>query len=82
MPRPLPFALAALLLAPLARAETPLRFDFGTDQAAPGFTAVQPETNFTRARGYGFEPGAAVRAVDRGGDQALAKLRGDFVTGE
>lgn len=52
------------------------KFDFGPGAAAPGFTSVSADAVFSRERGFGFEPGAMVRGVDRGGDA----LRGDFVT--
>ena len=54
----------------------PAKFDFGPGAVAPGFTAVTPQTAFTKDRGFGFEPGAALEGVDRGGDP----LRGNFVT--
>lgn len=62
-------------------AETPtsLKFDFGNGAVAPGFTAVRTDTLFEKERGYGFEPGANLQAVDRGGQDAL---RGDFVTSD
>jgi lysophospholipase L1-like esterase len=37
----------------------PVRFAFGTAPAPAGFTRVAPDTGYTIARGYGFEPGAA-----------------------
>ncbi|MEO6246817.1 MAG: rhamnogalacturonan acetylesterase [Opitutaceae bacterium] len=77
--RPQFVALAfAVSLAGVAAPETPLlRFDFGPGAAAPGYTAVAPDTAFTPARGYGFEPGAKPDAVVRpDGDP----LTGDFIT--
>jgi lysophospholipase L1-like esterase len=56
-----------------------LRFDFGGGTVAPGFIGVQPGDTYTAGRGYGFEPGVALSAVDRGGTDAL---RRDFVTAE
>jgi lysophospholipase L1-like esterase len=58
---------------------TNFKFDFGSGKVAPGYTQVLPEMNYTKERGYGFEPGAAVTTVDRGGEEAL---RGDFVTSD
>ena len=66
----------AVLAATPAWAQT--KFDFGSGKVAPGFTQVLPDMVFTPERGYGFDPGAKVVAVDRGGDDAL---RGDFCTG-
>ncbi len=68
------FALAAASVA--ATSVQPLKFDFGTGAAAPGYTQVLPDAIYTAGRGFGFEPGGAMSAVDRGGDA----LRGDFVT--
>ena len=71
-------ALACALLAAGAAAHADARkFDFGPGKVAAGYTQVVPDTVFTPERGYGFEPGAKVEAVDRGGDDAL---RGDFCT--
>lgn len=56
-------------LAPFASraADTPaaLRFAFGTKPATTGATAVAPEMVFTKARGFGFEPGANLTAGAR-----------------
>lgn len=58
--------------APLER-----RFDFGPGQAADGYIAVAADTAYASARGYGFESGAVIEGIDRGGDA----LQGDFCTG-
>jgi lysophospholipase L1-like esterase len=55
------------------------RLAFAPGKAEPGYTQVTPETAYDKDRGFGFEPGAAVRAVDRGGPDAL---RGGFVTAD
>lgn len=65
--------LAGLTAAPLER-----RFDFGPGALAEGYVSVAPDTAYTPARGYGFEPGAAITGIDRGGDA----LDGDFCTGD
>ena len=71
--------LAAAAAAPaFAASATPLKFDFGAGAVAPGWTQVSADTAFSRERGYGFEPGAAITGVDRGGDP----LKGDFVTSD
>lgn len=56
-----------------------LRFDFGSGPVAPGYVAVTPDSLFSRERGFGFETGAKLRAIDRGGPDPL---RGDFITSE
>jgi lysophospholipase L1-like esterase len=43
------------------------RFDFGPGKVAPGYTQILTDTLYERERGYGFEPGASVRCIDRGG---------------
>lgn len=53
------------------------RFDFGPGSVASGYTQVLPGMSYNRARGFGFEPGARIEGVDRGGADAL---RGDFCT--
>lgn len=55
------------------------KFDFGSGKVEKGYTQVLPSAIYSEEIGYGFEPGAAVEAVDRGGDDAL---RGDFCTSE
>ena len=59
--------------------ETHLRFDPGSGPAMPGYVHMEPAMTYSVERGYGFEPGPRVTAVDRGGDDAL---RGDFCTGD
>ena len=56
---PLCLALAA------AAAQTPattLKFDFGSEKPAAGYTKVLPTTAYTDELGYGFEPGSSVTA--------------------
>lgn len=36
------------------------KFDFGPGELARGFTRVSSEMEFSRERGFGFEPGAAL----------------------
>jgi len=59
----IPFALRALLLASaLATTSTffaaDLRYQFGATKAPGGWVAIGPETKFSKALGYGFEPDA------------------------
>jgi lysophospholipase L1-like esterase len=75
---PLARWFASLALAPIAFA-TPLKFDFGTANAAPGYVAVLPETAYSPERGFGFEPGATLTAVDHSAE-THDTLRGDFIT--
>ena len=59
-------------------ASTSFKFDFGSGAAAAGYTKVTPDMAYSVVRGFGFEPGPAPTAVDRGGDP----LRGDFITSD
>lgn len=54
-------------------------FDFGPGIATEGYTQILPTTVYTPQTGYGFEPQAAVRAMDRG---TADTLRSDFVTSQ
>ena len=79
------FAFALAAARPVAAATpvqrtsaTAFRFDFGPGEVREGYRQVLPETLYTKELGYGFEPGARVTCLDRGGDA----LRGDFCTAE
>lgn len=56
-----------------------LKFDFGPGKVKRGYTQVLETTAYTKERGYGFEPGAAVTCFDRGGRDAL---RADLCTSD
>ncbi len=69
-----------LLTAAAFAADTvAFKFDFGPGAVAPGYVQVLPATVYSSALGYGFEPGATVTGVDRGGHDPL---RGDFITSD
>ncbi len=71
--------LSILATGPISGALVqPMKFDFGTTETAPGFTAVTPADGFTPEKGYGFDLGFTPKAGDRGGNP----VKGDFVTGE
>jgi lysophospholipase L1-like esterase len=53
-----------------------LKFDFGPGPAGDGMTRVLPETVYSDAAGFGFDPGAVIEGVDHGGDP----MTGDFCT--
>lgn len=70
-------ALFACIVSLLSQAQTTTwRFDLGNGTTATGYTAVGPATIYNEQTGYGFEPGAPLKAIDRGGKDAL---RGDFI---
>jgi len=50
---------------------SPGKFDFGPGKVASGYKQVLAEMNYSKERGYGFEPGASVNCFDRGGNNAL-----------
>jgi lysophospholipase L1-like esterase len=47
------------------------RFDLGNGAVAAGYTAVTTTTFYNEQTGYGFEPGASVRATNRKGKDLL-----------
>ena len=55
------------------------KFDFGPGPVARGYKQVMPQNIYTRATGYGFEPGSQVACINRNDKDAL---RGDFCTNE
>ncbi len=60
--------------ATAAAADAPppgFKFQFAPGKAAPGFTLVKPDAIYSKEASYGFEPGANLTAVDRGGDNPL-----------
>jgi lysophospholipase L1-like esterase len=68
-------------VAPVPGADRPVhfKFDFGPGKVAAGYTQVLATTLYTRETGFGFEPGAKVACLDRGGSDPL---RGDLCAGE
>ncbi|HEX2854532.1 MAG TPA: rhamnogalacturonan acetylesterase [Opitutaceae bacterium] len=65
--RALVILAGALLTAESVRAAAaPLKFDFGSVASVAGATPVSPDMLFTKERGFGFEPGAAVEQTERG----------------
>ena len=81
---PLPRATCALpvLFAAIAGAQTPppaLKFDFGAATPAPGYAQVLATTMYSDDLGYGFEPGAQITSIHRGGGDPL---RDDFITSD
>jgi lysophospholipase L1-like esterase len=70
---------ASLIVSSACPAEVPpLRFDFGSSRTAPGTTAVEASTAYSKERGHGFEIGAIPVTQDRGGDA----WSGDFLTAD
>jgi lysophospholipase L1-like esterase len=81
LPRPI-FAVAILSVLSflIARAaDTPaqppqpldLKFQFGLGKEAVGYVRVPSGAVYRKGIGYGFEPGAAISDLDRGGDAPL-----------
>ena len=77
MKQAIPFLVIAAA-AHFANAAPDMKFDFGSAETRPGFTAVTPDDTFRGEKGHGFDLGFPVRAESRGGDA----VKGDFVTGE
>jgi len=55
------------------------KFDFGPGKVAPGHIQILHDQIYTRELGYGFEPGAKISCLDRGGADPL---RRDFCTSD
>src|SRR6059036_2407362 len=55
--------------------QTNWKFDFGPGKVAPGYQQILANSIYSKELGYGFEPGAKVTCLDRGGSDAL---RSDF----
>jgi len=73
------FALAAAVSILRMGAAESYRFDFGPGKVAATYTQVLPAMEYTEPRGYGFDLGSQVQAVNRGGNDPLL---GDFVTSD
>jgi lysophospholipase L1-like esterase len=69
--------LAALTAAQADEVVAVKRFDFGSGPVAEGWISVRSTSAYTPDPGFGFEPGATVEEVNRGGDP----LKGDFCRG-
>ncbi len=69
--------LSALLGSALRMDAQALRFDFGPDAVEAGYTAVTPQTLYSEALGYGFEPGPSLSGVTRKKGTALTR---DYIT--
>lgn len=73
------YLLLTACLPLLSQAQTNTwRFDLGNGKQAGGYKPVTATTFYNEQTGYGFEPGAVLTAVDRGGKDPL---KGDFITG-
>ncbi|WP_315817780.1 rhamnogalacturonan acetylesterase [Paraflavitalea speifideaquila] len=55
------------------------RFDLGNGAVAAGYTGVTTTTFYNEQTGYGFEPGASLRAINRKGKDLL---RSDGITSD
>ncbi len=69
--------LGAVQSLPTSAHAGAFRFDFGPGPVGDGMTRVLPEMIYSDSAGFGFEPGASITAVDRGGDDPVT---GDFCT--
>ena len=74
--------IALILTMDIAGAQaekTSFKFDFGSGKVQQGYIQVLPAAAYNEELGYGFEPGAEVKAIDRGTDDALES---DFCTSD
>ena len=74
--------IVMILLATVVNAQpkkADFKFDFGSGEAAKGYVAVSADQLYPTERGYGFERGAEISCLDRGGPDPL---RGDSCTSD
>ena len=69
--------LGVVLNVPALARPATFRFDFGPGPVGEGMTRVVPEMIYSESAGFGFEPGASIKAVDRAGGDPVT---GDFCT--
>lgn len=65
------YSIFLFALCDFTRAQTPMKFDFGSGAAASGYTQIQASDIYTQEKGYGFEPGANVICSDSSGSDLL-----------
>ncbi len=53
------------------------RFSFGPGKPASGYTQVLPDMTYSPERGFGFEPGADLRAVGEDGNSSRGDIASD-----
>ncbi|QKJ30190.1 rhamnogalacturonan acetylesterase [Mucilaginibacter mali] len=77
----LPFLCSASIAvnAFAQEAQTKFKFDFGSGEAAKGYTKVTPQDTSVATKGYGFDFGSKVTAVTR---DAKKSLTGDYITAD
>jgi hypothetical protein len=71
--------LGAALSIPAFAQPATFKFDFGPGPVGDGMTRVLSEMVYSESSGFGFEAGASVKAVDRGGDD---QVTWDFCTAD
>ncbi len=72
--------LMGTLYLPSGSAQTTsFKFDFGNGKTAKGYKQVLPEMQYSSEKGYGFLPGADLKASDRRGKDPLTT---DFISSE
>ncbi len=49
------------------------QFDFSASHVAPGYTSVLPESTYTKERGFGFEEGATLQAIQNNSSNPVHK---------
>jgi len=62
-----------------SQTNTSMKFDFGNGNAAKGYTKVTESSFYTKSLGYGFLPGASLKAINRNGKNLL---KTDFITSD
>jgi lysophospholipase L1-like esterase len=68
--------LAGFSICALAQGQ---RFEFGAAKPSAGYVNVQPDMEYSAARGFGFESGASARTVE---DASGDRLHASYLTGD
>jgi lysophospholipase L1-like esterase len=64
--------LVVVFFAAVCGAQTSLKFDFGPAKPLPGYSQVVATDHYSAAKGFGFEPGAAVTCTNGGQKSRLS----------
>lgn len=64
-----------ILIAEITAAQK-LKFDFGNGRVAKNYISITPHDMYDSVKGYGFEPGCTLQAVERN----AKPVTGDFIT--
>lgn len=72
--------IASVLSCPVVNGQSDLKFDFGTAKPMNGYEKVDALSKYSDAKGYGFDYGSQVIAIDRSDKNANSNQDQDFCT--